>query len=116
MAWAATGLVQDQTHEGTKPESGGFVIPPRILWPLGIIAFCSALGEGAMADWSALYLHEHLGSRESVAAIGFFVFSLTMLTGRFLGDGIVAKFGTVTVIRTCAIIATAGFLFGIAVD
>jgi MFS family permease len=116
LAWAATGLIQDRTREGTKPESGGFVIPPRILWPLGIIAFCSALGEGAMADWSALYLHEHLGSRESVAAIGFFVFSLTMLTGRFLGDGIVAKFGPVTVIRTCAIIATAGLLFGIAVD
>ena len=69
-----------------------------------------------MADWSALYLHEHLGSRESVAAIGFLVFSLTMLTGRFPGDGIVAKLGPVTVIRTCAIVATAGLLFGIAVD
>lgn len=115
MAWAATGLIPDRTREETAPQ-GGFVIPPRILWPLGIIAFCSALGEGAMADWSALYLHDHLGARESVAAIGFFVFSLTMLTGRFFGDSVVAKLGPVTVIRTCAIIATAGLLFGITVD
>lgn len=116
MTWAATGLIPDSTRAGTTPESGGFVIPPRILWPLGSIAFCSALGEGAMADWSALYLHDHLRSRESVAAIGFFVFSLTMLTGRFLGDAIVARLGPVTVIRACGIIATFGLLFGIVID
>jgi MFS family permease len=116
MTWAATGLIPDSTREDAPTGSGGFVLPPRILWPLGIIAFCSALGEGAMADWSALYLHSHLGSRESVAAIGFFVFSLTMLTGRFLGDAIVVRLGPVIVIRTCAIIATFGLLFGITID
>lgn len=116
MAWAATGLIPDTPREDTAPDSGGFVFPPRILWPLGIIGFCSAVGEGAMADWSALYLNDHLGSSESIAAIGFFVFSLTMLTGRFLGDAIVAKLGAVLVIRACSIIAFAGLLFGIAID
>lgn len=115
MLWAATGLITDSARD-EAPSAGGFMLPPRILWPLGIIAFCSALGEGALADWSALYLHSHLGSRESVAAIGFFVFSLTMLTGRFLGDGIVAKLGPVIVIRSCAVIATFGLLFGIIID
>jgi len=117
LLWAATGLIPDVTRaDSTAERSGGFMIPPRILWPLGIIAFCTALGEGAMADWSALYLNDHLGSSASVAAIGYFVFSLTMLTGRFLGDAVVARVGPVRVIRACAIIATFGLLFGIAID
>lgn len=118
LAWAATGLIPDVTREDTKSEerTSGFMLPPRILWPLGIIAFCTALGEGAMADWSALYLNDHLRTSASVAAIGYFAFSLTMLTGRFLGDGIVARIGPVRVIRGCATIATVGLLFGIAID
>jgi fucose permease len=39
-----------------------------------------------------------------------------MLTGRFLGDAIVVRLGPVIVIRTCAIIATFGLLFGITID
>jgi MFS family permease len=118
LVWAATGLIPDVTRDdaASAERSGGFMIPPRILWPLGIIAFCTALGEGAMADWSALYLNDHLNSSASIAAIGYFVFSLTMLTGRFLGDGVVATLGPVRVIRACSTIATFGLLFGIAID
>ncbi len=32
-----------------------FRLPPKIVWPLGAIAFCAAIGEGAMADWSAVF-------------------------------------------------------------
>ena len=116
LAWAATGLIPDVTREDVAEGHSGFVLPPRILWPLGVIAFCAAVGEGAMADWSALYLNDHLASSASTAAIGYFVFSLAMLTGRFLGDATVAKLGPVRVVRGCAIIATAGLLFGIALD
>ena len=37
-----------------------FARPTRALLGLGAVAFCSALGEGAMADWSAVYLHTSL--------------------------------------------------------
>lgn len=116
LAWAATGLIPDAARADSEARGGGFVIPPRILWPLGVIAFCAALGEGAMADWGALYLNDHLATSASTAAIGYVVFSLAMLTGRFLGDAVVAKLGPVRVVRACAIIATVGLLLGIAID
>ena len=71
----------------------GFVLPDRRLVALGVIAFCGLLGEGAMGDWSAVYLDQSLGADVQVAAMAFAVFSLTMALGRFSGDRIVARFG-----------------------
>jgi MFS family permease len=71
----------------------GFVLPDRRLVALGAIAFCGLLGEGAMGDWSAVYLDQSLGADVEVAAVAFAVFSLTMALGRFSGDRIVARFG-----------------------
>src|SRR5918998_663655 len=45
--------------EGGEP---AFARPTRALAGLGIISFCVLLGEGAMADWSAVYLSGTLGT------------------------------------------------------
>jgi fucose permease len=71
----------------------GFALPSRSLLALGAIAFCGLLGEGAIGDWSAVYLHRSLSADTEVAAMAFAVFSLTMALGRFTGDRIVARFG-----------------------
>ena len=55
----------------SNPGEPVFQLPHRLLWPLGIVAFCTALGEGAMADWSAVYLTSVVGATASFAAIGF---------------------------------------------
>ena len=47
-----------------------------------------------MGDWSAVYLEHSLGTSSATAALGFAAFSLTMAAGRFLGDRLVARFGT----------------------
>ncbi|MEO1413280.1 MAG: MFS transporter [Bacteroidota bacterium] len=60
--------------------------PPPALWSLVIIGFCIMLGEGAVADWSAIYLKNHLGTDAFVAGLGFAGFSLTMTIGRLSGD------------------------------
>jgi MFS family permease len=119
LIWAATGMIRDEPTVAAAPDAPRqprFVLPPRALWPLGIIAFCAAVGEGGMADWSALHVHDGLGASEGTAAFGFTVFSLTMLTGRFLGDRIVAIFGDVKVIAWCSGIASIGYLCGILID
>lgn len=90
-----------------------FMLPPRALWGLGAIAFCSSIGEGAMADWSALYLNKSLGTTIGMAATGYAVFSLMMLTGRFSGDSLVARFGTHTVVRTGGAVAALGLALGL---
>ncbi|GLR17959.1 MFS transporter [Portibacter lacus] len=62
------------------------VIPKGpILW-LGIIAFCSMLGEGAISDWSAVYLKEVINAPAYLYAIGITAFAATMTAGRLLGD------------------------------
>jgi MFS family permease len=93
-----------------------FVLPPRALWGLGAIAFCAAVGEGAMADWSALYLRESLHTDAGTAALGYAAFSLTMLIGRFSGDALVARFGAVSMIRLGGLVAALGLGLGLFFD
>jgi MFS family permease len=84
-------MLPPQADAGGRGE--GFVLPDRRLVALGLIAFCGLLGEGAMGDWSAVYLDQSLGADVEVAAVAFAVFSLTMALGRFSGDRIVGRLG-----------------------
>lgn len=113
--WARGGYIADEPVPDQTPKEGGgrFSLPPRALWPLGIIAFSAAVGEGAMADWGALYMHNQLGSTEGMAAIGFAVFSTTMLLGRFTSDRLVIRFGASRVIAVGAIVAGLGLIGGL---
>jgi len=117
VAWANAGQIKDEPIPAKDAPKKGlrFSLPPRVLWPLGVIAFCGAVGEGAMADWGALYVHDELGGTEGVAAFGFTIFSLTMLIGRFAGDKIVAHFGPGVVVRIGAIISAIGLTVGLLV-
>jgi MFS family permease len=63
-----------------------FALPSRGLLVLGAIAFCALLTEGAIGDWSAVYMTMSLGSPGEVAALAFAAFQLTMAAGRFAGD------------------------------
>jgi MFS family permease len=86
----------------------GFAWPTRTLAGLGLLAFFGLLAEGAMADWSAVYLRDSLGASMSLAAAGFAAFSLTMAAGRFGGDRLVARFGPGAVLRLSSALAAAG--------
>src|SRR5919197_1116432 len=55
----------------------------------GLVGFCSFVGEGTAADWSALYLRQ-LGASAGAAAAGYAAFSLAMATCRLLGVGLAA--------------------------
>jgi fucose permease len=71
-----------------------------------------------MNDWSAIYLHEDLGSGADVAAAGFAVFSAGMAGGRIVGDAVVARLGFERVLRGgCALagIALGGLLLAASV-
>jgi fucose permease len=50
-------------------------------------------GEGAIADWSALYMNKILGMDVSFSALAFGAFTMAMTTGRFVGDYAIEKFG-----------------------
>lgn len=91
-----------------------FALPPRALWGLGLVACCAAVAEGAVSDWSALYLQDYLSTDSGFAALGYAAFSATMLLGRFRGDRLVKKHGATVLIRAGGIISSAGLLLGLA--
>jgi fucose permease len=90
-----------------------FSWPTRGLMALGLIALCIMVGEGAMADWSAVYLRNCLGTRESLAAAGYAAFSIAMAGGRFLGDRLTADFGPMKLARAGALLAAGGLLLAL---
>ncbi len=71
----------------------------RVLLGLGVICFCAFLTEGALADWSAVWLHDAASASESRAALGYAVFAGAMTTMRLVGDRVLEAFGSVRVLR-----------------
>lgn len=78
----------------TAPHGPLFSLPKGPLLFAGIFAFCATLGEGAMADWSALYLIEVALAEESIAPLGLAVFSAAMVFMRLLGGPVIDRLGT----------------------
>ena len=86
----------------------------RPLAILGAIAFCVLVGEGAMADWTAVYLRDVLGTGPGSAALGYAVFSGAMAAGRFTGDWLNLRLGPARLVRGGAVLATVGIGFALA--
>jgi predicted MFS family arabinose efflux permease len=85
-----------------------FAIPRGIVLVIAIFAAISFLVEGALLDWSALLLvGEHLVSAAH-GGLGYMLFSIAMTLSRFVGDGIVAKFGNRIVLTVGGLIALLG--------
>jgi len=83
---------------------------PRVLLALSAIAFCILLAEGAIADWTAVYLRQVLHAGPGTAAAGYAVFSAAMAVFRFLGDAVTARLGPLRTLRAGSLVATAGLL------
>jgi MFS family permease len=95
------------------PESSSFARPTPVLVTLGIVAFSVLFGEGAMADWSAVYLRDVNGAGPGLAAAGYASFSLTMATGRFIGDALIVRLGARRMVRGGGALAALGLLVAI---
>ena len=98
--------------EGGTP---AFARPTRALLGLGVISFCVLLGEGAMSDWSAVYLDDTLRTGPGFAAAGYAAFSLAMALGRLFGDRLTERFGPTRLVRLCGAIAALGLGAALAV-
>jgi MFS family permease len=106
VAVAYRGLLLEQ--QPPAAETPSLVRLPRALLPLGVLAFSVLLCEGAIGDWSAVYLRESLGSPPAFAAAGFLVFSLTMTVGRLTGDWLTLRFGPARIVQGGGLLVLAG--------
>ena len=73
-----------------------------------MLAFFCLVAEGAMADWSAVYLRDTLGTAPAFAATGYAAFSVAMATGRLVGDTLRAKLRAALLVRLSGALAAIG--------
>ena len=111
MLAASRWFLPDRADAGGRAEPV-LVRPPRRLWAMGALAFSGLLVEGACGDWSAVYLHDELGTSAGLAAAGFTAFSVAMVLGRTFGDRLVQALGPVRMVRAGGALAAVGLRAG----
>jgi fucose permease len=79
-----------------------------------VVAFCVLFSEGAVADWSTIYLRDEAGVGPAQAAAGYAAFSLMMAVGRFVGDALTLRLGPVRLVRVGGATAATGIALAIA--
>ena len=85
-------------------EAPGFTLPSRGVLLLAVLCLLVMTTEGAMADWSGLYLRQDLGSSVALAALAYSFFTAGMTVGRLVGDAINARIGPVALLRGGALL------------
>lgn len=88
---AAPNLIEVESERQTQRRSP-FTLPTRALWGLGLIAFFSSIGEGAMADWSGVFMRDEVKVSDTLVPFGFAAFSFMMTFGRLSGDYLIEQF------------------------
>ena len=95
---------------------GGKSDGPALAFPHGVVLFIAGLcfifflTEGAVLDWSAVFLTSARGTDASYAGLGYAAFAMTMTVGRLSGDRIVQHFGTANIIIFGGLCAATGFV------
>ena len=112
---ARRALLPAEADAGGNEEGPAFARPTRALLGLGVISFCVLLGEGAIGDWSAVYLRNTLSTGAGFAAAGYAAFSLMMVAGRITGDRLTSYLGPVRLVRLGGAVAAAGLGLSLAV-
>ena len=82
----------------------------RVVLLFGLIALCSAYGEGAIGDWGALHLRQDLGAGPGLAAAGYAAFALAEACGRLAGSWLLLRLGQTRVLVLGGLTACAGML------
>jgi MFS family permease len=95
------------------PTEAGVAPPIGAVLPLCVAALLCMGCEGAMGDWTGVYLMETARAPQAMAPIGFAAFSATMVVGRLVGDNAVRAWGRARVVRWGATLAAAGLALAV---
>lgn len=109
-------LQEDVKHVKTKEEiaSSKKNKPERFLFLLGIVAFCGMAAEGAMSDWSGVYLQDVVGTSQRLAPLGLTTYMITMASGRFVVDKASARFGKKRIVQAGGCLIFLGLFLAVA--
>ncbi|VVO39033.1 MFS transporter [Pseudomonas fluorescens] len=95
---------------GSESTGPAFAVPHGVVLFIGILCFIVFLAEGAVLDWSAVFLTSERNLDAAYAGLGYAAFALTMTAGRLTGDAIVQRLGAKRVIIIGGLTAAAGLL------
>ncbi|MGY2169177.1 MFS transporter [Pseudomonas gingeri] len=99
-------------------ESGGTLqalAHPAILL-IALLCFFIFMVEGAMLDWSAVFLHTERSMEKSHAGFGYTLYSIAVALGRLYGDRLVNACGRQRMLMLGSACAAAGLLLIVLVD
>jgi len=118
---APQDVPQDAPQHTSAPHPSGASTHARTQAPartrglvvtFGLIALCTAYGEGALADWSALHLEHDLDATPGVAAVDYSCFALAMTIGRLTGTRLLERLGQTRTLVGGGTTAALGMLLG----
>lgn len=95
-------------RQGAERDGPLFAVPKGIVLFLGTLCFIVFLTEGAMLDWSAVFLVSTRDMAPAMAGLGYAAFAATMTLGRLTGDAFVNCVGGVKVVLFGGACAAAG--------
>nr|WP_255719329.1 MFS transporter [Pelomonas sp. P8] len=90
-------------------------LPRGPLLLLGVLAAMGLIAEGAIYDWSVLFMKQERASDASMAALGYAAFSAAMAAGRFGGDWVRARMAPRRLLRASGVLAATGMALVLAV-
>ncbi|MFJ6080016.1 MFS transporter [Streptomyces sp. NPDC092369] len=113
---ARPGLLADDepaTEEKEKKSRGTWTLPSRmVMWMCVAMAF-GTVTEGAMNDWSALYLKDVAKASAELAPLGIAVVSGMMVLARLFADGWRSRWGDGRIVLSGSALAAAGLAFAL---
>ena len=89
-----------------------FKLTPKLTL-LIVIGVLLMIAEGFAFDWSAVFLRDYRNASEAYAAFGFSAFMLAMTTGRLLGDTVMLRYNSKTILTIDGIVAIVGILIAV---
>ncbi|MCQ2035447.1 MFS transporter [Stutzerimonas kunmingensis] len=101
-----------------RAPGGGFafVRPTGVVLLVGLMCFVVYLAEGAVLDWSALYLTGEKGLEVAKGGLGYAAFALMVTIARFAGGPLVTALGTARVIAFGGLLAAFGIGLSLAAE
>ncbi|MDB5587396.1 MAG: transporter [Devosia sp.] len=111
IALLASRQLPDAAPEPHHSETGkrsAWSLPSLALLGICFFVFGITMTEGAMADWSAVFLRKVFGADGGTAGLGYSVFAMMVAAGRFGGDRLKARFGAVPLARGAGLLGLLG--------
>lgn len=114
ITWAFPRLLQNSPHARIAGHGVLWALTHRPILIIAVVCFFIFLTEGAVLDWSAVFMTTERDMAIHLAGLGYTLYSLAVALGRFYGDRVINKCGAVRTLLSGSLLAAAGLFILIA--